>query len=93
MTEQEFLEHLRRTPRDWRLVRSAKGIRLGEVGDHCPLTAVCGNTNLDVRTCAYLLRLPGRLAWRIADAADNTPVHDRELRAKLLDACGLTEAP
>ena len=77
MTLGEFLVELRNTQGIWEL-REGK-IRTGK-DNHCPQTYL-------YRSNQYI-RYDIREVWK---AADNDSEHNPELRAKLLEACGLSE--
>ncbi len=95
MKRDEFLELLRRTPRDWHL--SAGKIRRGTSADpDCPLSAVActampGKSPSDASSDSTIVALPvaPEFANAILAAADNMEQADPVLRIDLLEACGL----
>lgn len=91
MTREEFLEALRKTPRDWNLVHGRLIRRVKESEEcQCPITSL-----RNVRAGA-IWKLWGTFGLsdydmrEIIDAADDNCC-DKHLRAQLLEACGLTE--
>lgn len=102
MTLEEFVDALRKTPRDWRLEEwrpmQLKKIRRGSGDDRqCPLHAVAGTTMKNaLATAQQALGMEQEESWKIVDAADGSFYDVRTelvtLRAQLLEACGLKEA-
>jgi hypothetical protein len=94
MTLDQFLKRLRKTPRDWKFLGDGE-IRRRWRSEHpqCPLTALVGLGEDDWRAAAEKLGIDLDVAETITDAADNDEGEaSKRLRAKLLRACGLTEA-
>lgn len=100
MTYAEFLEALRRTPRDWQMkfgyIRRCLGI--GEDGfdqSQCPLSSLANKRTTEWDAVASDLRMNHGLAREItlaADGYDNDSAYSRRMRGDLLDACGLLPA-
>ena len=95
LTLDGFIQKLRETPRDWSVTFGGLIRRQG----HCPISACAGDaySALTFRKAAKAIGLSDLLAGRIVDSADNWSRSsgawfDPALRAKLLDACGLTVA-
>ena len=97
MTEDEFFEALRATPRQWRTetttcMESWSAIRLGK---HCPLSIVAGTEPCKIVESGLVLKMDGGLTAMISFAADSTlralpTTEHRRMRMRLLEACGLT---
>jgi hypothetical protein len=85
MTLEEFLVKLRETPRNW-LVTAGDDIRT--VGGMCPLEVVADVPKFAFEIAALELSIDRKLRSRIVMAAD-TEHREPEVRAKLLEACGL----
>jgi hypothetical protein len=81
MTLDEFLGALSKTPRTWYLTAWGK-IRTSDTYE-CPEVRCRGQSGK-----YYALDYPDAV-W---NAADGAPRHDAELRARLLQACGLSAA-
>lgn len=87
MTYQAFLDQLRQTPRNWRIVNG----KIRRSGDTCPIRAVEGrNGSANVHLSVKRLGLRHATAGRLIDAADGWP-DTQPTRRDLLAACGLTE--
>jgi len=90
MTEQEFFDELRASPRDWFLNRTGAIRRhspflpyFGQKDNCCPWLQVYGAPN----------KIGAYTAEQIFQAADSPETIYPELRAKLLEACGLAPEP
>ena len=95
MSIDEFLVKLAETPRTWTLVDDEGPFGgVMRLGSCCPVTAV----HHERANCSALRRCGGDLGltqddvFAIAHAADGDAGHDKGLRARLLAACGLSEA-
>lgn len=94
---EDFFERLRKTPRAWYIdsrdpFPNSLRCRIG--GFHCPISMVTGDAHDFIApqlAAAKKLGIAGDLSWKIPQAADGHPGHDPALRARLLDACGLTQ--
>lgn len=83
MNLEEFLDALRKTPREWQ-VYDGGAIRSGS---NCPLTAVAGYFSASSYiAAAQVLRISPSLRGKITCAADSRL---GSLRARLVEACGL----
>lgn len=101
MTYPEFLEALRKTPRAWTFYDDDM-IRAEGHWLSCPLTVVDGHpTDCSFMNAALRLEMNSKNRDEIVVAADNAfaplkanPRYARyaQIRADLLEACGLTEA-
>ena len=97
MTLNEFLEKLSKTMNGWK-VTLLGGIRRGsqDTSYDCPISAVTGDQsdllNADIAG-VYKLGLRKDTARSIMWAADRSRGHSARMRAKLLAAVGLKEAP
>lgn len=97
MTTEEFLEKLKATPRNWRIV--GHSLRLGDDAEcsPCPITSVHGkgwDATMwdDTADCLGLDPETARDLMFAADAWETDgDTFDPSLRARLLDACGLPE--
>lgn len=104
MSEQEFLDALKRTPREW----SVNGLLIRgklptehEYEERCPITAVirhrlgkCVHAGDALLVGTSMLGLDDPLVRRILKAADGPLDHEHEekrLRSRLLEACGIKE--
>lgn len=85
MTLEEFLERLRKTPRDWQVTQG-----LIRRGNHwqCPITSLLDECAWRYDLIGSSIGLPHHLVRQIANAADDI-TGESELRARLLEACGL----
>jgi len=92
MNRDEFLDRLSKTPRTWEIRFLGQIIR-GPL-DCCPITGTDGPgiDAINWQDSATRLDLSPQLAVTIMKAADNDPLHDINLRADLLRACGLEDA-
>jgi hypothetical protein len=98
MTLDEFFGELEKTPRDWFLFTKSekKPLAIRRVPDdimpglQCPISCLRGMDADEVMVAGDQLRLSWRLRWAIADAADELPGHDADIRKRLLQACGLS---
>lgn len=98
MTIDKFLAALAKTPREWKLVRNhIRNYRFAAL-DGCPITAVDKGEQSagDYVFAARRLKLPHNVAETIAVCSDVSPgclrtSYKRRLRARLLEACGLSE--
>lgn len=96
MTLAEFLAELRKT-KGWRLYEGAIRLDTPRSGfSDCLVSALAAKKDPTVPPCDYelggkVLGLRPNVAGRIADASDN-PDEYPVLRARLLSACGLSEA-
>lgn len=91
MTIDEFLARLAETKGGWRL----KGVSLRTRDNQCPLTRLGGGSScLRWGSAAERLGIDHADACRIVIAADGSRSNraTRELRARLLAACGCEEA-
>ena len=93
-SREQFLERLRKTPRDWYLTQNYNSIRRQPKAGaplECPISALLNMPAHDFARAGQLLGLPQMEAMRIARAADNSSAPSAQrLRAELLEACGLT---
>ena len=89
MTYQEFLDELRRTPRDWRITFNGR-IRRHE---ECPITSLRNDHSAFWVVVSANIGLSANLSRDIALAADNRlgwrDFRRRRIRRDLLKACGL----
>lgn len=90
MTYEEFLQKLRETPRDWYLREADKAIRhrseAEPKGVPCPAVRIANSTSAKWPT--------EHVRWVnwVIEAADKRGAFRPDVRAALLEACGLTEA-
>jgi hypothetical protein len=93
MTYPEFLDALRKTPRDWKLESDYEFIRRkGHRYWQCPISALRNKASGDYRDAAARMGLDIQLAREIAHAADRTGLENEKIaaiRRDLLEACGL----
>jgi hypothetical protein len=87
MTLDEFMDALSKTPRDW-TIQSDGAIRQKRC---CPLEVVAGTGEASSMDAFMALEIPSDIADEIIWAADCDSDADRELRRRLLQACGLAE--
>ena len=85
MTIDQLIELL---PKDGWRVREGGHIRRDNCGE-CPMEAVSGVSGL--AASQHYLLMSGEDTHQIFLAADNQHGQDKQLRARLLAACGLTE--
>ena len=88
MTYKEFLQELRKTPRDWKLFPRTC-IRRGGYGTQCPITSLLGKSSGHWNEVAAACDINQAMTVKILNAADNTEGHDPRIRRDLLKACGL----
>ncbi len=95
MTLEEFLTELEKTPRDWHI--ESDGV-IRNRRNECPACVVSNalrHTRYalawdDAAKALGMLRADGAA---IAEAADEETGHDRALRERLMQACGLAPLP
>lgn len=105
MTIDEFLEKLKETPRRWVLegqqiryprhltaAKRKKAMRTWQSLTYCPICKVAGDASnrLDYFMAGERIGIAHSDALAIAKSADCDSDCDRDLREKLLDACGLS---
>lgn len=98
MTEEDFFNRLRETPRDWYLTRTGmiRALRPSGRPACCPVTRVAHPEDPNTVDCyvadAIGMGLRAVTATRLAHSADNSGDYfDPPTRARLLAACDLTE--
>lgn len=90
----QFLSLLRETKRDWYLEPDWRSSQKGLIRCRfmeCPISTMRDAVGSEFMFVARDLGLDAELAKHIADAADELEGYDVELRAKLLEACGLSD--
>lgn len=89
----EFLERIRKTtPRDWFVTVDRRIRRESQISRHeveCPISSLRCEPSLRYRVVRDVLGIERTLANKIVNAADGEDDCDPELRAKILEACGL----
>lgn len=95
MTQEEFLERLARTPRDWRLMGGRIRRIVADDEPQCPITAVASQLDEEPYSAAGILLAVAELgihAIAVSDiiaASDDLQRADPLVRMQLLEACGL----
>ncbi len=88
MTIDEFIEALKKTPREWFL--NGDGIRcFFERRFTCPVCRVAGNAGCAVGESGTDLDLSMKAIIELVDTADFELRKNEDLRKRMLEACGL----
>lgn len=92
MTYEEFLVELQKTPRNWYFKYDTRIRLAGHKFSSCPISSLKGYDVNAWCEAAIELCLDENIAARIVDAADGAYPYNKQIRADLLKACGLTSA-